>query len=65
MAPDRPDSRAGLIACLLEQARFQEAKSQARIGISRGFSVPVFRKLYGIADSVIVARGLDPRRATE
>jgi Flp pilus assembly protein TadD len=66
VAPDRPDSRAGLIACLLEQARFQEAKSQARIGIARGFSVPVFRKLYGIADSVIVARRLGPRpRASE
>ena len=55
-APQRPDARVGLVACLLREARFHEARDEARRGLEIGHDEPAFRKLLAIADSAIVAR---------
>jgi tetratricopeptide (TPR) repeat protein len=54
--PRRPDARVGLVACLLREARFDEARAQAARGLAIGDQRPAFRTLLSIADSAIAAR---------
>ncbi|MFL5582003.1 MAG: tetratricopeptide repeat protein [Gemmatimonadaceae bacterium] len=54
--PKRPDARVGLVACLLREARFDEAREEARRGVEIGYQKDAFKKLLAIADSAIGAR---------
>jgi tetratricopeptide (TPR) repeat protein len=54
--PEHEAARASLIACLLNLGRYQEAKHEAREGISYGSRPPrvrLFQRFYQIADSAL------------
>ena len=61
--PGRAMARAGLAACLLELAQFEEARSQARRGFAYGQVPETFRYVSRVADSVIVFRRDSAARA--
>lgn len=56
LAPERPDYRIGLIACLLREADFEGARAESRIGLAGAVERPAFQRLLQIADSVTAAR---------
>jgi hypothetical protein len=50
----RPKTRLGLVACLLNDAQFAEARDQARHGLAAGGpETEQFRRMLAIADSVL------------
>ena len=61
--PGRAMARAGLAACLLELAQFEEARSQARRGFAYDAVPETFRYVSRVADSVIVFRRDSAARA--
>jgi hypothetical protein len=63
-SPAHPDARAGLVMCLLQDARFPEARAEAKVGFDQGLNRPAFQRLLDIADSVMVARGMQPATPT-
>lgn len=56
ISPRRPDARASLVACLLAEARFAEAREEAQRGLALGQQRKAFTRLIEIADSVVAAR---------
>ena len=49
----RPGPRLGLVACLLQDGEYAEARAEARRGVERGGpAVPQFTRLLALADSV-------------
>jgi hypothetical protein len=59
LGPLRDRARLGLVACLLRDARFDEAVAEAQRGVSAGGrEVGQFRRLLAIADSAASAQRL-------
>lgn len=56
MRPDDSDYQLGLVACLLREARFEDARDESRVALRRWAGNPNFERLLAVADSVLAAR---------